>query len=260
MYTRKVKESRFCKVNTTIINKFLSLDTTKTKPLIKTDDIRLYKIFQKTDVVLNKDDIIEAFTNFKGEVHKCWSNDKPTYSIETWNFVNYLRDKFNNNKIYYDRCTDYGQNNFISKVPPEELPDDYTLVINMIFFNEDTKIIDKRTPKEQQLIKESIDIKDNIKIFKHLIKPVIQPICEKFGMNISENVLYFSNRENLVNFIRMALKEILIKEFEEAGVTVPVPTTIGNSRSRDLWPTETIFHTKDFRIIEKDGENEENLG
>lgn len=261
MYITKVKESRFCRVNAKTISTYIFLDTTKTKPLIKTDDIRLYKIFQKTDVILNKDDIIEAFTNFKGEVCKCWSDDKPRYSIETWNLVHYLRDKLGNAKIYSDRDADYTfGNHFVSRISPEELPDDYTLTIRMIFFNEDAKLIEKRTPKEQQLIKENIEIKDNLKIFKHFIKPVVQPICNEYGIEVTDNCLYFQDRKKLINFLKIALKEIIVKQFEKAGVTVSVPDEIGNPRSRELWPRETIFQAVDFRIMKEGDKNEENLG
>ncbi|MBR2239874.1 hypothetical protein IKN40_08755 [bacterium] len=260
MDVRKLKEQRFTRIDQTqLTNNYASLNTTKTKPVIKNDEIRLYKIFQKTEVTLNKNEIIEAFNNFRGQCYNHWDKSGCTYSIDIWNLIEYLREKLHNNRIYYDRDAGYTDNEFRSKIKPEELPDDYVCAVQTIFLIEDAKLIDKRTQKEQELIKKSNEIRDNIKIFKHLIRPVIQPICDEFGINISECALYFKNREKFVDFLKLAINEILVKRFEEAGITVSIPTEIGNARSRDFWPTETILVPKDFRVMEGDDVNEENL-
>ena len=41
---------------------------------------------------------------------------------------------------------------------------------------------------------------------------------------------------------------------------MPVKNEIGNPRSRELWPRETIFQAVDFRIMKENDMNKENLG
>lgn len=259
MEITKVKDKRFIRMYKGIdYSKRCGLDSNKNKPLIKDDTTTLYKVFQKTAFTFNKEEIKKIFDAYgKSNGNR---QDHTMYHLDAWDFVNYLRETYNS-KVYYDNSvSEETWRQYKSEIHPKDLPEDYTFTVKLIMLDEDAQIITKRTDKEKALIDKVIDNKNNLKIFKHFIKPVIQPICNKYGIEVTDHCLYFQDREKLVNFLKTALNEIIVKQFEDAGVTVPVQNEIGNPRSRELWPRETIFKAVDFRIMKEGDMNKENLG
>lgn len=259
MEITKVKDKRFIRMYKEIdYSKRCGLDSNKNRPLVKDDSTILYKVFQKTAFTFNKEEIENIFA-VHGESNTDWQNYTMHY-LDAWDFVNYLRETHNKSKIYYDSSVpEETWRQYKSEIHPKDLPEDYTLTVKLIMLDEDAQIITKRTDKEKALIDKAIDNKNNLKIFKHFIKPVIQPICNKYGIEVTDHCLYFQDREKLVDFLKTALNEIIVKQFEDAGVTVPVQNEIGNPRSRELWPRETIFQAVDFRIMKEGDMNKENL-
>lgn len=259
MEITKVKDKRFIRMYKGIdYSKCRGVDSNKNKPLIKDDTTTLYKVFQKTAFTFNKEEIKKIFDVY-GKSNTNWQDHK-TYYLDAWDFVNYLRETYNS-KVYYDNSvTEEACEQYESKIHPKDLPEDYTLTVKLIMLDEDAQIITKRTDKEKALIDKVIDNKNNLKIFKHFIKPVIQPICNKYGIEVTDYYLYFKDREKLVDFLKTALNEIIVKQFEDAGITASVQNEIGNPRSRELWPRETIFQAVDFRIMKENDMNKENLG
>ena len=259
MEITKVKDKRFIRMHKEIdYSERYGLDSNKNKPLIKDDNTILYKVFQKTAFTFNKEEIKKIFTKY-GESNTDWQN-RTTHYLDAWDFVAYLREIHNKSKVYYDGSVpEETWRQYKSEIHPKDLPEDYTLTVKLIMLDEDAQIITKRTDKEKALIDKAIDNKNNLKIFKHFIKPVIQPICNKYGIEVTDHCLYFQDREKLVNFLKTALNEIIVKQFEDAGVTVSVQNEIGNPRSRELWPRETIFQAVDFRIMKEGDMNKENL-
>lgn len=260
METTKIKDKRFIRIyKEKDYSQSCGVDSVKNKPLVKDDSTILYKVFQKTVFTFNKKEIKAIFAKY-GETSTDWQNHS-IYYLDAWDFVKYLRETYHKPKIYYDgSAPGEAWRQYKSEIHPKDLPEDYTLAVKLIMLDEDAQVITKRTDKEKALINQVIDEKNNLKIFKHFIKPVIQPICNEYGIEVTDNYLYFQDREKLVNFLKVALKEVIVKQFEKAGVTVSVPEEIGNPRSREFWPRETIFQAADFRIMEGVDVNEENLG
>lgn len=260
MEMTKIEDKRFIRIDKgKDYSKYCGLDSVKNKPLVKDDSTVLYKVFQKTIFTFNKKEIEEIFA-VHGEINTDWQN-RVTHHLDAWDFVRYLREKYYKSKVYYDNSMpEEAWRLYKSETHPKDLPEDYTLAVKLIMLDEDAQVITKRTDKEKALINQVIDNKNNLKIFKHFIKPVIQPICNKYGIEVTDHCLYFQDREKLVEFLKTALKEIIVKQFEDAGVTVSVQNEIGNPRSRELWPRETLFQAMDFRIMKEGDKNEENLG
>lgn len=259
MEMTKIKDKCFIRIDKEKdYSKYCGLDSVKNKPLVKDDSTVLYKVFQKTAFTFNKKEIEEIFA-VHGEINTDWQNHIIHY-LDAWDFVKYLRETYHKSKVYYDNSTtEEVWRQYKSETHPKDLPEDYTLTVKLIMLDEDAQIVTKRTEKEKAFIDKAIDNKNNLKIFKHFVKPVIQPICNKYGIEVTDHCLYFENREKLVDFLKIALKEIIVKQFEDAGITVSVPNEIGNPRSRELWPRETIFQAVDFRIMKEGDENKENL-
>ena len=102
-------------------------------------------------------------------------------------------------------------------------------------------------------------IKSDKKIYKHFIKPTLQPIFDEFGLRATDECIYFENKSKMISFIKLALHDILIKRFNEAGITVEVDKHFGEGRSSMIYGTETVFQAKDFHIIEEGDNNEKIL-
>lgn len=238
---------------------YSGLSVRKTKPIIKDSESKLYKIFQKTLVTFNKEELVDLYKEYGTNHYQSYTN-KTVYYIEIYNIVNWLRKHLNNNKIYYDSTNDYSDaNTYKSNVAPEDLPDDATKIFKVIILTEDAELITKRTEKEKNFIKISDGIKSDKKIYKHFIRPTLQSIFDEFGLKAGDECVYFENKDNLVKFIKKAIREIIVKRFEDAGITVTVDKNFGDTRSGYIYGTDTIFQSKDFHIIEEGENNEENL-
>ena len=238
---------------------YSGLSVRKTKPIIKDSESKLYKIFQKTLVTFNKEELIEIYDEYGSNHYQSYTG-KTLHYIEIYNIVNWLRKRLNNNKIYYDSINDYDEENtYKSNVAPKDLPDDATKIFKVIILVEDAELITKRTEKEKNFINISDGIKSDKKIYKHFIKPTLQSIFDEFGLKAGDEVIYFENKQKMVNFIKKAINEILIKRFEDAGITATVDKHFGDTRSAYIYGTETIFQSKDFHILEEGENNEENL-
>lgn len=251
MEFNKAKSIRYYRKNINIKFNYSVLITLKSKPIIKDSDIRLYKVFQKTEVTFNKKEVIELYKAY-GNHYTKYTTSEIIYETNMDGIVNYIRDKLGNNNIYYDAETDRDCYFNSKGIAPNDLPDDYKFTTKVIIQNEDTELITKRSNKEQGFIKKSNELKSNVKIFKHFIEPTIQPICDEFGLTITNNVLYFKDSDSFMKFFTTALKEIIVKRFEEAGVTVNVPECIGSPNAHSLYKCETMFRSCDFRIMEGD--------
>lgn len=230
---------------------YSGLTVRKTKPIIKDSESKLYKIFQKTLVTLNKEELMEVYSE-SGTNHYQSYTGKTFYYIEIYNVVTWLKNKLGNgSKIYYDSINDYGEDNrYKENIAPKDLPDDATRVFKVIILNEDAELITKRTEKEKNFINISDGIKSDKKIYKHFIKPTLQSIFDEFGLRAGDECIYFESKDNLVKFIKKAIQEIIVKRFEDAGITATVDKQFGGTRSNYIYGTETIFQSKDFHIIE----------
>ena len=190
MEMTKIKDKRFIRMYKGIdYSKRCGVDSNKNKPLIKNDTTTLYKVFQKTAFTFNKEEIKKIFDVYgKSNGNR---QDHTMYHLDAWDFVNYLRETYNS-KVYYDSSvSEETWRQYKSEIHPKDLPEDYTFTVKLIMLDEDAQIITKCTDKEKALIDKVIDNKNNLKIFKHFIKPVIQPICNKYGIEVTDHCLYF---------------------------------------------------------------------
>lgn len=259
METQKIKGQGFLKMRTDSRFSWRLVESRKTKPLVKDTYTKVYKILTYTVYTLNKQELVDFFKH-KATLHHIYGGH---VYLDRYDTVDLFRNVLKNDQLYFDNGLTYKEpfhDHYETEVMPEELPEDFTYSFLFIDLKSDVELIRKRTPKEQKLIDQYKENESNEKIFKHFIAPTIQNICNEYGLIVGPTAVYFENREKFVNFLRLAVNQIIVKRFEEAGITVECEEKIGNPRSSVVYPCETIFKQKKFRIMEGVDVNEENLG